>query len=253
MGNAGDPEPDRGNDHDVRQRRDLRVFLLKLGHSPLQIFDRRGVGAHAGIQLIRFARHEQEHRHPDVGDDDIDRDHRGKHVVAHVEYLLHRRLVRAPADPASGHGGQSTPHGLRPRATHRLRTDERHDEDGQGPAEDDPDGTGEEEDQGLRPESENRLQVDRQGQQDQSGGQQIPRGDEVQAGRLRVDDPERVVERRQEVTEEDDGDVAIELSPERMCARIRVEDGPQGRGQEAEHGGIVGQQGLRLLHGALHR
>ena len=148
--------------------------------------DRRGIGLQLAIETLVIRGHPQQHGHPQVGEQHIDRDHHAEHVRLDLEHLFHGGLVGGATDPAAGNGGHAAPQ-LRVDAGGCDRFPE---EQRDGAPNYHAQGPGEEQDEGLRTQPQRCRQIDGQRQEHQRGGQQVPRGDEVEPGLLAIDQPE---------------------------------------------------------------
>jgi signal transduction histidine kinase len=106
---ARHPEAHGEDLHEVGQVRDPGHARLVVGHALLQALDGRGVRLQLPVQDVRLAGRVQQHRQPHIRHQHVHRHHGAEQVIAHLEDLLHGRLVRAAADPAPGHRRQSPP------------------------------------------------------------------------------------------------------------------------------------------------
>ena len=196
------------------------MFFLVAGQTLLQVFNRARVCAGARIDGLRAIGQENQDRHPQVADADIDHDELAKGGFIDVEDFLHRQHVRAATDPAAGQCRHAAPgitgHGFRMDQAHHPESNER--------AQHHADGGADIHRQQFRPQPQHAFQVDGQGQQDQRRRQQHAAGHRVvELARIAVDQTDTVVDAGNEVAQQQGRHVGVELLPETRVTGCRPE------------------------------
>ena len=214
------------------------MLLLVAGHALLQRFDGGGIRLQPAVPGLRARGHEQQHGHPDVTDDHVDRGELAEQGGIDLEHFLHRGLVGAAADPAAGQRGHAAP-GF---AGHRFRMQEAHRRERHQRAQHHADSTGQEHDQRLRPEPGDAADVHRHAEQHQRCRQQVVAGHRVQARTRAIDQAGAVGDRRQQVARQDRRHHRVELLPEAPLARCAPEHEAEDDRQQPEDRGVAVDQ-----------
>ncbi len=213
-----------------------------IGHRVAQPGNRRTVRAQPFVDaLVRARAIEQEH-HPDLGDDDVDRQQRGKAFERVAIDFEHGGLVGAAADPASRQRRQPAPCGGVARTDDR-RFELRHDPQRQRPAEDDAHRGGQEHDDRLVAKAEDPLDIDRQRHQEQRGGQEIILRHRPQIAFGYVDQAEGRHQAGDEIADQDDRHEDVEALPAGPVARGEYKAEHQGK--QPENNPVVADHVMR--------
>jgi hypothetical protein len=208
---------------------------MPMFHLLAQCDDRARVGAAPRVDLLGAAGEIQEECHPQVSDEDVDREEHTEQVVVDIEHFFHRRLIRAAADPATGKCRHAFPHIARD----SFGADPAPQEQRDRAADNDAKRPRQKQDQRFRTELRERREIDRQRQQNESRRQQVARRDRIQRGLLAIDDAERVVQRRKKIAKQQRRHIFVESAPERMAGLRCPEDRAKRRSQQAENDSIV--------------